>query len=463
MTTENFDVIVIGAGQGGGPIASAFATAGHKTALIEREFAGGTCVNWGCTPTKTMIASGRVAHLTSRAADYGVQAADVSVNMPAVRQRKRDIVTMFREGSRSGIDQTEGLEYVEGEATFTEDKTVAVSLNGGGARTLNADAFVLDVGERARELDLDVPDGVVLHDNRSIMEIDIVPDHLVVVGGGPIALEFAQLFHRLGAEVTILNRGERILSNEDPDIAQEVHDILTEDGIVIQLNTEPTGIGTDDGDIVVELSNGKKTIQASHVLVAAGRVPNTDSLNLQVTGVETDKRGYVPTNNRLETNRAGIYAIGDIRPGPKFTHISYDDYRILKTNLIDGGDSTINERIVAATTYIDPQLGRVGASEAELRKEDIPYLVAKMPMERVARALETDETRGVMKVLVHAESERILGAAILGMEGGEVAAMLHIAMIGDLPYTALRDGAFAHPTLAESLNNVFGNLKEPDV
>lgn len=464
MGTEHFDAIVIGAGQGGGPIARALAADGRKTALIEREYAGGTCVNWGCTPTKTMVASGRIAHLANRASDYGVSTGDVSVDMKVVRQRTRDIVTMFREGSRSGIDQTDGLEFIEGEALFTGAKQINVTLNAGGTRDLHADTIVLDIGERARELKIENPDGVPLHDNRSIMELGDVPEHLVVVGGGPISLEFAQLFRRLGSEVTILNRGKRILSNEDSDIADAVHEILREDGITIKLQTGLKRIEGDGDEITLTLSgetDASETLRASHVLVAAGRVPNTDRLDVENTGLELDQKGYIPTNDRLETSQSGIYAIGDMRPGPKFTHISYDDYRVLKTNLIDGGDRSITQRIVASTTYIDPQLGRLGPTEQEIKEQGTPYLIAQMPMESVARALETDETRGVMKILVHAETERILGAAILGMEGGEIASMLQIAMMGDLPYTALRDGVFAHPTLAESLNNVFGSLQEP--
>lgn len=464
MTSEHFDAIVIGAGQGGGPIASAFAESGRKTALIEREFAGGTCVNWGCTPTKTLIASGRIAHLANRSADYGVETGDVSVDMKAVRQRGRDIVTMFREGSNSQLEQTDGLDFIHGEAVFTGDKRITVRLNEGGVRELQADTIVLDVGERARKLEIDNQDGVTILDNRSVLELGEVPAHLAVVGGGAIALEFAQLFRRLGAEVTILNRGERILSREDIDVAQATADILSEDGIDIKLNTEPTSVKRDGDEIVLTLDgadDATKSLRVTHVLNAAGRVPNTDRLDAEKTGLQLDKKGYVPTNDHLETDIPGIYAIGDIRPGPKFTHISYDDYRILKANLIDGGDHSIANRIVAATTYIDPQLGRVGASESDLKQKHTPYLVATMPMESVARALETDETRGMMKVLVHAETERILGAAILGIEGGEIAAMLQIAIMGDLPYTALRDGVFAHPTLAESLNNVFGSLQEP--
>lgn len=464
MPQEYFDAIVIGAGQGGGPIASAFARAGKKTALVEREFPGGTCVNWGCTPTKTMIASGRVAHLSRRAAEYGIDAGDISIDMPAIRQRKRDIVETFREGSRSGIESTDGLEYIEGEARFTGEKQIRVALNAGGVRVLQADTFILDVGEQFRELDLDIPEGVTLHNARTIMEIDVVPEHLVVIGGGPIGLEFSQLFHRLDAEVTILNRGPRLLSREDPDVANAVTVVLEQDGITIEFNAAPSAI-VENGIGLVLTIEGRDAdavdIRASHILVAAGRTPNTGTLDLGKTGVPVDEKGYIPTDEHLETSVPGIYAIGDVRPGPKFTHIAYDDYRILDANLLQGGKRTVNDRLVPATTFIDPQLGRIGLSETDAVDQKIPYRVAKMPMTRVARALETGETRGFMKILVHAETERILGAAILGIEGGEIASMLQIAMMGDLPYTALRDGVFAHPGLAESLNNVFGNLTNP--
>jgi pyruvate/2-oxoglutarate dehydrogenase complex dihydrolipoamide dehydrogenase (E3) component len=460
---EIFDVIVIGAGQGGGPIASAFARKGRKTALIEREYPGGSCVNWGCTPTKTMIASGRVAHMARRAADYGVRTGDVSIDMPAVRQRKRDIVEMFRQGSRNAIDGTEGLEYIEGEARFSGNKEISVGLNAGGERDLEAGIFVLNVGERFRQLKLEVPDGITLHNARTIMELGKAPERLVVIGAGPVGLEFGQLFRRLGAEVTIVHRSGHVLSREDLDIADAIADILREDGIALELEATPVRIERDD-DIVVTIERrdgSQSTIRASHVLVAAGRIPNTDTLDVEKTGLERDDKGYVPTNDRLETAVPGIYAIGDVRPGPKFTHIAYDDYRILKANLLEGGNRSVQDRHVPATTFIDPQLGRVGLSEREAQEQGVPYKVATMPMSRVARALETDESRGLMKVLVHAETDRILGAAILGMEGGEIASMIQIAMMGGLPYTALRDGVFPHPGLAESFNNLFGQLETP--
>lgn len=463
MSRETFDVIVIGAGQGGGPLAGAFANAGRKTVLIERAHAGGTCVNTGCTPTKTMIASGRVAYLARRAADYGIRVGDVSIDMERVRQRKRDMVEMFRDGSESGVTSTDGLEFLEGEARFSGDKTVAVSLNDGGVRTISAETIVLDVGERPRPLDIAVPDGVTVLDSTSVMELDEVPDHLVVVGGGVIGVEFAQLFRRLGAEVTILHRGRQLLGREDPDIAEEVATILRHDGISIELNASPKELarhGTGVKVVVGREDGSGFKVEASHVLAAAGRSPNTDSLNLKATQLTTDDRGYVETDEHLQTEVAGIYAIGDIRQGPKFTHISYDDFRIIKANLIDGGNRTVNDRQVPYTVFIDPQLGRVGLSEKEASEKGLPYRVAEMRMSAVARALETDETRGMIKAVVHPETEMILGAAVLGIEGGELMAMIQIAMMGDLPYTALRDGVFSHPNLSEALNNLFGSFRD---
>lgn len=465
MTHETFDVIIIGAGQGGGPLATACATAGRRTALIERKWPGGTCVNVGCTPTKTMIASGRVAHLARRAADYGVEIGEIAVDMPAVRQRKRDIVEQFRAGSEKRVRTTEGLEYIEGEARFAGEKMLEVALNDGGSRSLAAETIVLDIGERPRALDIDNPDGIEILDSTSIMELAEVPAGLVVIGGGPIGLEFAQLFRRLGSEVYIVHRGEQLLSREDPDIAEAVLEIFEEDGIAVDFDAEPVAIErAGDGIVVrIRLKSGEiDNIEGTHVLSAIGRVPNTDALDAAKTGLSLDERGYIPTNDRLETNVPGIYAVGDVRPGPKFTHISYDDYRILSANLLKGGARSTDDRLVPAVTYIDPQLGTVGLSEREARAQGVRYQVASMPMSRVARARETDETRGMMKALVDPQTERILGAAVLGIEGGEIMSMLQIAMMGGMPYTALRDGVFAHPTLAESLNNLFATLKDPD-
>lgn len=454
---EQFDVIVIGSGQGGGPLAQAFAGAGRTTALIEREHLGGTCVNEGCTPSKTMIASGRVAYLARRAADYGVHTGEITVDMTVVRKRKRDIVDSFRGGSEKGAFGTEGLTVLMGEGQFSGPKEITVALNDGASRTLTAETIVINVGERPAPPRIDGADKVTILNSTTIMELDAVPRHLLVIGGGYVGLEFGQLFRRLGAEVTIVHHGKQLLTREDRDIADTMRTVLEEDGIRVLLESSATAVAGRDGNlqVTVEGSDGTETLSASHILQAAGRIPNSDSLALDVVGIETDEKGYIVVDDQLATSVSDIFAIGDVVPGPKFTHISYDDYRILKANLIDGESRSTTDRIVPYTVFTDPQLGRVGLSEGDARKGGHAIRVAQMPMARVARALETDETRGVMKVIVDADNGQILGAAILGLDGGEVMSMVQIAMMGGLPYTALRDAVFAHPNLSESLNNLF--------
>ncbi len=461
--TTQYDAIVIGAGQAGGPLSTALANAGWKTAIIERVHVGGTCINEGCTPTKTMVASARVAYLARRGADYGVHTGPITIDMRKVRQRKRDIVDSFRNGSQSRIEGTEGVDLLMGEAHFTAPKTLEVAFPNGEHRQLTAPAIFINAGARTSAPSLPGIDNIPTLDSTSIMELDSIPDHLLIIGGGYVGLEFGQMFRRFGSQVTIIQRGAKLLAREDPDVADAVANIMREDGIEVLLETKPLRVEQSAGGAIhltVQTPTGERTLSGSHLLEAAGRVPNSDWLNLDATGVPTDKRGFIEVNERLETSVPGIYALGDIKGGPAFTHISYDDFRIIRTNLIEHGNATIRHRLVPYTVFIDPQLGRVGISESEARERKLNIKVAKMPMNYVARALEVDESRGFMKAVVDADTNQILGCAILGIEGGEMMAMLEIAMMGNLPYTVLCDAIFAHPTLAEAFNNLFGSFEE---
>jgi pyruvate/2-oxoglutarate dehydrogenase complex dihydrolipoamide dehydrogenase (E3) component len=458
MSSTHYDDIIIGAGQSGGPLSSALARAGRRTALIESVHVGGTCINEGCTPTKTMVASARVAYLARRAADYGVTTGPISIDMVRVRKRKRDIVESFRSGSEKRVVSTPGLDLVRGEARFVGPRTLQV-----GDDQLTADRIFVNVGARPSRPPLPGLESVPTLDSTSIMELDSVPEHLLVLGGGYVGLEFGQMFRRFGSQVTVVQRGPRLLAREDGDVADAVADILREDGLSILLQTDAVRVTRGDGGkirLTVRSTNGEQTIEGSHLLVAVGRTPNTDRLNLAAAGLEADGHGFLPTNDRLETKVPGIYALGDVKGGPAFTHISYDDYRIAKTNLLEGGNASITGRPVPYTVYIDPQLGRIGMSEEGARASGKKFEIAKMPMSHVARALEVDESRGFLKVIVDAGTKEILGAAVLGLEGGELMSMLEIAMFGKLPYTVLRDAIFAHPTLAECFNNLFATLTD---
>ena len=462
MTVVHYDAVVIGSGQGGTPLARALAEAGRKTALVEREHVGGTCINEGCTPTKTMVASAKTAYVDRRSADYGVHDGPVTVAMPEVRRRKQSIVDSFRESNENRIEATEGLDLIDGEARFTGPRTLAVRTNDGEELEIEADNIFINVGARPANPPIEGLDTVPALNSTSIMELDELPEHLLVLGGSYVGLEFAQMFRRFGSEVTIVQRSSQLMGREDPDVAEAVADIMREDGTEVLLNTQTTHATQDDRQILLTVNTpeGERTLEGSHLLVAAGRPPNTETLDLDTAGIEMDKRGFIKTNERLETSVEGVYAIGDVKGGPAFTHISYDDFRIISTNLLEGGSATTADRLVPYTMFIDPQLGRIGLGEQEARDQGRDVLIAKIPMSYVARALEMDETRGLMKAVIDAESNRILGCAVLGIEGGEIMAMIQIAMMGDLPYTVLRDAVFTHPTLAESLNTLFSTGNE---
>lgn len=465
-TAQHYDAIILGAGQAGTPLSTALAEVGMRIVLVELKHVGGTCVNEGCTPTKTMVASGRVAYLARRAADYGVHTGAITVDMRKVRERKRAIVDSFRNGGQAKIEKTPNVQLIFGEASFsvprsTGPKTVDVQSNDGSRFSLSADYVFINAGTRASRPRLDGLDSVAALDNVSIMELDAVPEHLLVLGGGYIGLEFGQMFRRFGSRVTIVQSAAQLLKGEDPDVAEEVAKILREDGVEVILRAKAKSVQQVGNEVQLkvefagEAAPRSETLVGSHLLLATGRVPNSDSLNLAAAGIDVDERGFIRVNDRLETSAKGVYALGDIKGGPAFTHISYDDFRVIRANLLEKRPASISNRLVPYTLFIDPQLGRVGMTETEARAAKRNIRVAKLPMTSVARALEMDETRGFMKVVVDAETSQILGAAVLGVEGGEVMAAFEVAMMGKLPYTALRDGVFAHPTLVESVNNLF--------
>jgi pyruvate/2-oxoglutarate dehydrogenase complex dihydrolipoamide dehydrogenase (E3) component len=458
---ERFDAIIIGTGQGGKPLAGDLAQAGWRTAIVERDRVGGTCVVRGCTPTKTMIASARVAHLARRAGDYGVRTGDVSVDLEVVRRRKRDIVDSWSAGSKRGMQRHETLELVEGTARFSGPRMVTVDLNAGGHRTLTADHVFINVGARNRVPDLPGLDTIDYLDSTSVMQLGQVPEHLIVLGGGFIGLEFAQMFRRFGARVTVVER-QRLVAREDPDVSEAIEEMFREEGIEVLTEANALSVsGAGDGvELWVGTANGDLVIGGSQLMVAVGVVPNADTLDLETAGIEVNGRGQIVVNDRCETTAEGVWALGDVTGAPPFTHVSYDDYRIIRRNLLEGDDASRRGRILPYAMFTDPQLGRVGMSEREAASAGRSFRVAKLPMTRVARAVETDETRGFLKAVVDVDTDEILGAAVLGVEGGEVVTVLQMAMMGGLPWTALRDAVIAHPTFSESLNNLFMSLPD---
>jgi pyruvate/2-oxoglutarate dehydrogenase complex dihydrolipoamide dehydrogenase (E3) component len=456
-----YDVVIIGSGQAANPLARACAQAGKRTAVVEKVHVGGTCINEGCTPTKTRIASARVAYLARRGEEYGVRGGEVQVDVAQVRQRKQGIVDSFRDGSERGLASA-GVELVRGEARFVDERTIEVRTVA-EPRTLRGEIVVINTGLRPTIPPIPGLETVPYLTSTSIMELSTAPEHLVILGGGYVGLEFAQMFRRFGSRVTVLQRGKQLLPREDADIAEQIAQMLREDGIDVVLRASATEVARAGAQLsVVYRVDGKDgapdattTMTGSHLLVATGRTPNSDGLGLKAAGVNRDTHGFITVDDRLATSAKGVYAAGDVKGGPAFTHISYDDFRILRTNLLRGGNAGTKGRLVPYTVFTDPQLGRVGMTEREAMEAGHRVRVAHLPMNKVARALETAETRGSMKAVIDGETERILGAAVLAVDGGEIVALLQLAMMGNLPYTALRDGIFTHPTYAESMNNLF--------
>lgn len=460
---KQYDAIVIGAGQAGGPLAKKLAEAGKKTAIIEKRWVGGTCVNDGCTPTKTMVASAKMAYLAANSWPLGVKIKRFSVDLPRIKKRKDDIVHQAREGNQKGIEKTQNLDLLFGEASFTADKTILVKLKSGREKELKADLVFINTGAQPAVPDIEGLEDIGYLNSTTIMDLDQVPEHLLVLGGNYIGLEFGQMFRRFGSKVTILEKSDRIVAHEDKDISDALTQILEEEAITIHPNATALKFKKKKGGKIVatiDKAGKEQKISCSHVLVAVGRVPQSDALNLPNVGVKTDEHKHILVNDKLETNVKGIYALGDVKGGPAFTHISYNDYTIVYRNLVKKENLSTNDRPVPYCMFTDPQLGRIGLSETEAKQQGIKYKVAKLPMAHVARAIETGDTRGFMKALVDPDTKKILGAAVLGQEGGEIMTVLQMAMMGDITYEQIRYCVFAHPLYAESLNNLFLGLED---
>ncbi|MGV8855454.1 MAG: FAD-containing oxidoreductase [Devosia sp.] len=454
---DQFDAIVIGAGQSGPFLAARLAGAGKSVALIEREHIGGTCVNDGCTPTKTLVASARAAWAARRAGDFGVTVkGPINVDMKAVKARKDAVVGASVQSLTEWMDGLETLEYIEGEASFVSPTQVKV-----GGRTLSAPQIFINTGATASVPDWHGLSAVPYLTNTSIMDLDTLPGHLVIVGASYIGLEFAQMYARFGAKVTVIERGDRPASREDEDISAWIRKILEAEGVTFLFDTTVESVTRAGSGILLSLKTGERraSVEGSHLLVALGRTPNTAALNLAAAGVETDKRGYIVTDAHLRSSVPGIWAMGDVNGRGAFTHTSYNEFEIVADNLIDGGTRSVADRIPVYGLFIDPPLGRIGMSETEVRKSGRKALLATRPMTQVARARERGETQGMMKVLVDADTRLVLGAAILGIGGDEVVHSLLQLMAAGTPYTTMMETVHIHPTVSELLPTLLADLK----
>lgn len=446
---QSVDAIIIGSGQAGNPLAHNLADKGWQVVIIEREHLGGSCINYGCTPTKAMIASARTAHTVREASRFGVHSSLPNVNLPEVVARKDRIVENWRAGQLKHIEDRPSLELIRGEGSFIGPHTVVV-----GQQELTAEKIFINTGARSRVPEIEGIEQIPYLTNQSIIHLQEVPEHLLIIGGGYLGLEFGQMYSRFGSQVSIVEVGSQLMEHEDEEIARELQKALAAEGLRFYLENEVKSVRqASDGLIHLELEhthNGEPgSLSGSHLLLAAGRTPNVESLNLPLAGIEQDQYGYIQTDDRLQTCVPGVYALGDVKGGPAFTHIAYNDFQIVFHNLFHAEQKSIKNRLVPYALYTEPELGRVGMTEKAAREQGLPLKIGSIPMSSVARAVESGQTEGRMKVVIHAETDRLLGAAVLGAQGGELVQSLMALMLADAPWTVFQNAVFIHPTLTE--------------
>jgi pyruvate/2-oxoglutarate dehydrogenase complex dihydrolipoamide dehydrogenase (E3) component len=456
---ERFEILVIGSGESGKQLTWNMAQAGHRTAVVERKYIGGSCPNIACLPSKNVIRSAKANWFAKRGAEYGIQTGPVSTDMKGVLARKRKMVEGEVQFHLDRFKAT-GAELIRGEARFVAPKKVEVQLNDGGRRTITGDRVFLDLGSHAAMPEIPGLAAAKPMTHVEALDLDRLPEHVIVLGGGYVGAELAQALRRFGSAVTIIERGPQIAAREDADIAQALLENFNSEGIEVLLETKVREVeGLSGKQVLIHAENhpGRHTIEGSDLLVAAGRTPNTRGIGLEAAGIELDAHGYIKVNERLETTAAGVWAMGDCAGSPQFTHVAFDDFRVVRDNL-NGGNRTTRDRLIPFCMFTDPELARVGLNESDAKRLGIRYRLAKIPMAAVLRAVTLSETRGFVKILIDDRSDRILGFAALGTEGSEMMAAVQTAMLGELPYTVLRDAIFTHPTAAEGLNSLLASV-----
>jgi pyruvate/2-oxoglutarate dehydrogenase complex dihydrolipoamide dehydrogenase (E3) component len=451
-----YDAIIVGSGQAGNPLAYRLADLGWSVALIEKKDLGGTCINVGCTPTKAMVHRAQVAHYARNAARWGVNAPNVSVDLAKIVAQKDEVVLSFRGSQQKQVDKRTNLRLCRGQASFVAPHQLRV-----GGDLLESEKIFIDTGCRPSIPAIPGLDAVSYLTNETIMQLTTVPEHLLILGGGYIGLEFGQMFCRFGSRVTILHSGKQIVTREDPETILELQKALEAEGIQFLLNARTSRLENKNNaiNLFFDTPSGPSSVTGSHLLVATGRTPNTDDLGLDKAGIESDRNGYIKVNGRLETNVPGVWALGDCKGGPAFTHISYNDFQIVYSNLVERKNLTVENRLVPYCVFTDPQLGGVGLTEKEARAKGFKLEIGRCPMTRVARAIERGETAGLMKLVVDASNDRILGASILASEGGELVQILGTLMLANQPYTLLKGAVYIHPTLAEGFFALMEDVK----